>query len=489
MKRTVGLARGLAGVMAITLIASACGNTSSSASPATSGAPGASASAAASGAAGSEPIAKARLRIPNNVTSFSPYKTSTFGLYVGAFVGGLWERQIRDGSFRLDLAKSVDVSSDALTYTYVLRDDAVYSDGTPVTSEDGKYAIEQHIANVGPLKAFLEPYISTISTPDPKTMVVVLKTPLPIFRQIINTGYLPMYPKAKIEADPDYFTHPDAAGPYVVAPGWVPNTPTVTLTENPKYVGGPMMIKEMEFVTVADIQSTILQLTTGALDWATDLPMSNATGISPEVEMSVENRTGIYDLKFNTASAGPVGNPLVRQAIALAINREDISQRVWYGQIPAAESFIYHDLPEFEAGVLANGGKQDIDAAKALLAQTPWPTGFDMNMITWAPRDGHVATATVLSEQLKAIGINVTIDAMEIAAAGERLTGSDWDTFFQGTSGYPAGQMAINYVCPELSTGLLTKYQNRRPVSSPGTSSWRPTWLRARPSSPSCTRS
>ena len=398
MKRTVGLARGLAGVMAITLIASACGTTTTSGSPATSVAPGASlapgasASAAGSGdTSASAPLEKIRLRVPNNTSSCNPYKTSTFGLYVCAFVGGLWERQIRDGSWRNDLAKSIDATPDGLKYTYTLRDDAVYSDGTPVKSEDGKYAIENHIANKGSLTAFLAPYISSIDTPDDKTMVVNLKTPLPILRQVISTGYLPMYPKSKIDADPDYFTHPDSAGPYVIAPGWVPNTPTITLTENPKYVEGPMMIKEMEFVTVADVQSTILQLTTGALDWATDLPMSNATGISPEVDMSVENRTGIYDLKFNTASTGPVGNPLVRQAISLAINRDDISQRVWFGQIPAAESWIYHDLPEFEPGMLANNGKQDVAGAKALLAQTPWPNGFDLNIMTWAPRDGHVA--------------------------------------------------------------------------------------------------
>jgi peptide/nickel transport system substrate-binding protein len=460
MKRPVRFARVLSGVLAVALMAVACGSQTNSPSPAGSGAaPG---SPGASGAAGAQqPIAKIRARIPNNVASFDPYKTSTFGLYVGAFVGGLWQRQLRDGSFRNDLAESVTTSPDGLTYTLVLKDGVTYSDGTPVKSEDGKFAIENHIKNVGQLKGYLEPYIASIDTPDAKTMVVHMKSPLPIFLQVINTGYMPIYPKAKVEADPDYFQHPDSAGPYIVAQGWVPNTPTVTLTENPKYVGGPMMIKEIEFVTVADVQSTILQTTTGALDWATDLPMSNATGISPEVQLSVENRTGIYDLKFNMKNTGPIGNPLVRQAIGLAINRQEISQRVWYGEIPAAESFLYHDLKEFEPDVLPNKGKQDLDGAKALLAQTPWPTGFDMNLITWAPRDGHIATAQVLSEQLKKIGINVTIDALEIQAAGERLLDpTKWDAFFQGTSGYPAGQEMVNYTCPESSTGLLTFYQN-----------------------------
>jgi peptide/nickel transport system substrate-binding protein len=446
-------------LVVIGLIASACGSDSKSPSAQASGA--AQGSPGASGTAGGqEPIAKIRARIPNTVASFNPYLTSQFGLYTGALVGGLWQRQSKDGSFHNDLADSVTTSSDGLTWTFVLKDGVTYSDGTPVTSEDGKYAIENHVKNIGQLVNYLTPYLASITTPDAKTMVVALKKPLPIFGQVINTGFMPIYPKAKVEADPDYFMHPDSAGPYVVAPGWIPNTPTVTLTENPKYVGGPMMIKEIEMVTVADVQSTILQTTTGALDWATDLPMSNATGISPDVKLVVENRSGIYDIKFNMKSTGPIGNPLVRRAIGLAINREEISQRVWYGELPAAESYIYHGLPEFEAGVLPNGGKQDIEGAKALLAQTSWPTGFDVNMVTWAPRDGHIGMTQVLSEQLKAIGINVTIDALELQAAGERLSDpTTWEIFVQGTSGFPAGQLMVNYTCPDSSIGLLTYYQ------------------------------
>ena len=67
-----------------------------------------------------------------------------------------------------------------------------------------------------------------------------------------------------------------SAGPYVVKE-WIPNSNRALLEENPNYVNGPMAIKQIEIVYVADLTSRVLQLSQGTLDYVNDLPAGTAT--------------------------------------------------------------------------------------------------------------------------------------------------------------------------------------------------------------------
>src|SRR5207237_3911997 len=127
----------------------------------------------------------------------------------------------------------------------------------------------------------------------------------PDFFNALALHYLLVHPKTKIEADKDYFKKPVSAGPYTVKE-WIPGTPRMALEANPKYVGGEMMVKEIELTAVADLTSRVLQLATGNLDWAFDLPASSRESLPKEVTAGPNPLGGLYHVTVNLERPGPL---------------------------------------------------------------------------------------------------------------------------------------------------------------------------------------
>ena len=153
-------------------------------------------------------------------------------------------------------------------------------------------------------------------------------------------------PADKVAADPDYFTHPISAGPYMVTE-YTPNGP-LKMAENPNYICGPMVVKNIEVAYVPDQTSKVLQLATGALDFVWDLPIAAKDSFPPEVRQFIIEVGGANTLYLNMDPAGKAGDkfadPKVRQAISLAINRQEIADKAFLGLVKPLTSF-WHECP------------------------------------------------------------------------------------------------------------------------------------------------
>jgi peptide/nickel transport system substrate-binding protein len=246
-----------------------------------------------------------------------------------------------------------------------------------------------------------------------------------------------VHPKAKIEADKDYFAHPVSAGPYMIK-DWVPGSPSALLEENPNYVGGPRAIKQLETVSVPDLTSRTLQLGQGDLDYVFDLAPSVRGVISKDVTTFAHSIAGMYHVVFNLSLPAdhPLMNRDVREAISLAIDREAVNKRAFFGISTPATSFLYPG-PAEQLNNLPNGGKRDLEGAKALLAKTPFAKGFSMTLGVWGTRPGWKDAVQVIAENLKDIGINVTIESMEDAVAVTQLQNHKFEAQFSGNASYP----------------------------------------------------
>ena len=168
---------------------------------------------------------------------------------------------------------------------------------------------------------------------DDRTLVWKMKAPYPDFMQALAFWYVMLHPKAKVEADKDYFDHPVIAGPYIIKQS-TPGTPTMVLEPNPKYVGGDMMIKQLELVTVTDLTQRVLQLSSGAIDWAFELPFSAGPTLPKDVTPLPHPQGGTFHLTINLEKKGPLQDVNVRRAISLAIDREAVNQKAFFGVSP-----------------------------------------------------------------------------------------------------------------------------------------------------------
>lgn len=400
--------------------------------------------ATAAPAAAGTPLDNVRISINSKLTAPDTNKQLGLAAFMGTYMfGGQLFRLNPDFSVSPYLADKYEVSADGLTYTVTLKPNLKFSDGSPLTADDVVYTFTRSVELKNPRNLLLGP-IDTVTAKDPQTIEFKLKQPFPNLLIALADAGFSVYPKAKVEADPDFYSKVPlvGSGQYVLT-DWSPGASEWTMTENPNFFGGPSMVKSVTFVAVPDQTSRVLQVTTGAIDYAYDLPASARQDFPDEVKTFAVPILGMYHVAFNLdkAKGTPLGDPKVRQAISLAIDRKAIQDRAFFGISPAAEGFLYKGPPEW-IGVLPNGGKQDIEGAKKLLAETQWPQGgFKFTIQPWGQRPGWTDAATIIKENLAELGIEVTVEPKTDADAIANLTAGNYDTQFSGNTQDPLSML------------------------------------------------
>jgi ABC-type transport system substrate-binding protein len=390
------------------------------------------------------PLETARLSINSRLTAPDPHKQTSLGSFMGLnIMGAQLFRLNPDFSVEPYLAEGYEVSDDGLTYTITLKPDLKYSDGSPIEAEDWVYGYERSVELKNPRLFLLGP-VESVTAPDARTIEIKLTQPFPnILIGLADHGFT-VFPRDKIQNDPDFFNKTPivSSGQYVLSE-WEPGASEWAYTENPNFFGGPSMIKRVEFVAVPDQTSRVLQVTTGALDYAYDLPASARQDLPEEVQSFAVPILGMYHVAFNLegVEGTPLAEPKVRQAISAAIDRQAIQDRAFFGISPAAEGFLYKGPPEW-IGVLPNGGKRDLELAKQLLTEAGYPDGgFSFSMQPWGQRPGWTDAATIIKENLAELGIEVTVEPKTDADAIANLTSGNFQTQFSGNTQDPLSML------------------------------------------------
>jgi ABC-type transport system substrate-binding protein len=420
-------------LLSLALVTAACGNGEEATDDGASGGAASGESAAPSDPE-PQPVDLVRWAGPGPVTTLDGKiagdASSMIGIY---FTSGQLTRFDADRQPRLDLAESVVVSDDGLQATVTLLPGLVYSDGTPVLAVDIQYAVERNRDGTG---ASFVRTIESVDVIDDRTAVLNLVGPDPDLLSWMAERGFQLHPKSQIEADPDYFNNPVSAGPYVVEAGWVPGAEVFRAVENPNYHKGPMMARAIEHVAVPDVPSRILQLNAGQLDMAYDLPLSSAEDLDPAVEVAIKGVGGMNYIAINQELGGPFASYEVRRAISLAIDRSRISNVAFFGFQPPATSPFFSCGPLCRPGFLPNGGVQDLDAARELMAEAGFADGFSAEMKVSSGRGGWPEAAVLIAEDLAKIGINITVtpvdEGQHFSSIGER----NYEMFFSGGGGH-----------------------------------------------------
>ncbi|MDO4501241.1 MAG: ABC transporter substrate-binding protein [Erysipelotrichaceae bacterium] len=343
-----------------------------------------------------------------------------------------------------ELAESYTVNKDFTVYTFTLKDGLLFSDGSPLTSEDVKYSWDRskEMGN----EYFLE--IENVETPDEKTVVVTLSYPNNAFLYDVGSEHMSVMSKAAIEAGMDVAFCPNiTSGAYYVE-SWDMDGHHIYLKANENYVMGAPAIKDVCITYVRDAAYHQLLLD-GTYDYVTNI--SSGHGDVPYLKVAENIDLITYDNRSWMFMSLNQNNPYladnnVRKAIVSAIDVEYIITSVVNGQATPAPLIVAGGIEGYLPGF--NESPYDVKAAREYMAQSNYPNGFTMTLeIT----DGE-KVAEAIKTLLKEINIEVEIELVDLDTLYGDVLGGDYDAGFLSYSMY-SGHMS--HAIPLFDEGYL----------------------------------
>ncbi|MBQ1291868.1 MAG: ABC transporter substrate-binding protein [Lachnospiraceae bacterium] len=373
--------------------------------------------AACGNAAGSSSTAAAGAKfvygLPTEVNNFDPFTSTTAdakSIYFNIYEGLV--KVTTEGTFAPAIAESYEVSDDAKTYTFVLRDGVKFHNGQTLTMDDVLYSIQLAINNS--LNGFDN--IETFEAQDDKTLVITLKEG--------NTDFLAMASQAIVPKDSDnngeLALAPIGTGPFKFTEYEVQDH--VTLVRNDDYYGTPAKLQTVVVKFIASSADLLVSFKSGAIDGFT----ANG-GITEQLEkndvtINVSNSNAVQLLALNNA-VKPFDDVRVRQALCYAVDANEIINTVNYGYGVKVGSALIPGLSAYYDDSLTDyyGEGAEIEKAKELLAEAGYPDGFSFTVKAPSNYQVHVDTAQVLVNQLKEIGVDMKIEQVDWATWLEKI--------------------------------------------------------------------
>ena len=327
-----------------------------------------------------------------------------------------------DGSVQPDLAESWQVADDGKSYTFHLRPGVTFHDGATFDAQDVVFSLDRARApdSTNAQKTLFEG-IDKVEAIDPQTVRVTLKSPDGAFPFKMAWGDAVMVDPASIK---DIATRPVGTGPFKF--GEWKQGDHITLTAYDGYWGKKPALKTATFRFIADPTAAFAAIMAGDIDAFPIYPAPETLAqiqTDPRFKVLVGTTEGETILAMNNARP-PLDNVKVREAIAHAINRQDLIDGAMFGYgTPIGTHFAPHnpdyaDLtaqsaydPELSKKLLAEAGVRDLTLRLAL----PPPP--------YARRGGEIIAA-----ELRAVGIQTQITNMEWAQWLEQVyKNADYD--------------------------------------------------------------
>jgi peptide/nickel transport system substrate-binding protein len=222
-----------------------------------------------------------------------------------------------------------------------------------------------------------------------------------------------------------FVTNPVGTGPFMFE-SYTPQD-RVTLVANDEYFRGAPQLGGVEVRYIADATTRELALQSGELDAAAGLPEAQWADRMSQQEGLAVDVFGVGEVMFlnlNT-TVEPFDDPLVREAILLAIDRpsmialsgEPVGEAV-YSPVPA--QLMAGGLTEEEATEAGVVYEQDLERAQELLTEAGYPDGFEIDLIT-SERPSYRLPYEVMAEELRQIGVTVNLEVVQHAAMHELI--------------------------------------------------------------------
>lgn len=428
-----------------------------------------------------------RLAWSKDIQTMDVHKTTDNYMIPLCIFDRLLEVQLNDdGTTEIvnSIAKDYSISDDGLTYSFTLRDDVKFSDGTPLTSAD----VEATFTRMFTLPDSVQTDFTTCikgaqDILDHKTdklegfkviddyhFEITLEEPFAGFLAVLTTPTCCIMSKKNLEeAGDDFGMVPEktiGSGAYMVTK-WTAND-SLTMVRNPEYWGEPGSADEVQIKVYPEASSMDMAFQNGELD-ILDCDFLDVSTVESTYEkkykdqMVAVNRLGTYIIAMN-ADVKPMGNLKVRKALQMAIDRQSILDSIFSGHGTLVDGI-------YPAGSIGfsdeNQGwlKYDPEGAKKLLKEAGYEKGFDLELAAdSSASENRMNILQIVQQNLKDVGINAHIESYDESSWLEKRKSGEMASFTATwTLDYndPSNIIDTFFGSPEATKGRSLNYKDK----------------------------
>ncbi|MBF8189249.1 ABC transporter substrate-binding protein [Nonomuraea sp. K274] len=356
-------------------------------------------------------------------------------------------RTVGKGEFEGVLAESWQPNEDATEWTFTLRNNVKFSDGTPLTSADVVASFNRVLELKGALAGNFAGHEAKESGAN--TVVITAEDPDPALLGKLGNFYVT--PAAHQNAG---WAKPIGSGPFVVqqfTPGQ-----SLVLAPNPGYWGGKPALNRLELRSIGEMAARMTALKTGEVDLTWAVPDDQLPGLKGSSDLVVEKDAGngVITMWMNSSAKG-LEEPAVRRALWQAVDFATIIKSLFPETGSVADSVLTPNVLGYAPQTPVT---YDPAAAKAALDEA----GFDYDQtirLQFSQPQFQQFTDAVASDLAK-IGVKVEPIQKESAVFLQDLLALKWDLNIQqfGTAGFDAAtNLGRLYTCAAKRTGYCNK--------------------------------
>jgi peptide/nickel transport system substrate-binding protein len=336
------------------------------------------------------------------------------------------------------LAESWTISKDGLQYTFKLRKGISFHDGTPFNAAAVKFSIERQFNESHPAyKLGKYPFanyffgnVKAVEVLSDDRVAFLLKEPRASFLAVLTAAAASIVsPAAVMKSGLDYPSRPVGTGPFRFA-SW-DRGQRVVLEKNPAYWKFPVKLERVVYRPIVEDQARLTELLTGQLDLIVGVPADYVGQLEGNAKIGLLKQTGVHVwyLGINNQKK-PFDDRRVRQALNYAVDKQAIVRDVLKGTGTPSLGPVQPNTWGADPGLKPY--PYDPARAKKLLADAGYANGFTTTL--WVPESGSgmqapVAMSTVIQSNLKAVGVNVTMQTMEWGAYLAKLRSKEQELF------------------------------------------------------------
>lgn len=352
-------------------------------------------------------------------------------VYSRRLLANIFDRLIEKNE-QMDLVPGLAESWEYLDDTSVefkLREGVLFQNGSELTSEDVKYTLE--LAKESPMVGMLYEAIDEVEIVDKYTVIVKTTEPFGPLLHHLSHITASIMNKEYNESTEEYNIKPMGTGPYMLE-NWIAGD-RVILNSHKDYFRGEAPIKNVVVRNIPEENSRVIGLETGEVHLSQDILSISRMSIlgDPSLELQEMSALGISYMGFNV-QRGVLQDKRVRQAIAYAINRDEIIDTILMGSVEKANGLFGPGVFGYSEEAETIGF--DLEKAKSLLAEAGYPNGGIDLLVTTSGSETNTQIMTIVQAQLKEIGINLTLQQLEWGAFLNSTANGETDLFYMGWS-------------------------------------------------------
>lgn len=367
-----------------------------------------------------------------------------------------------------DLAREWTVSDDGTRITFHLKNDAKWHDGVPLTSKDVKYTFDTIKANENYFFYDSMSIVESIDCPDDYTVIFILNEPDVSFIASLGLYATFILPEHIFNTDISWEDNPASMKPVGSGPFKFDNYTqgqSIVLVSNESYHDGAPKLDRLIFSIIPDDATAVQALISGQIDVLEAIPSANIDELisNSDIRMMLNEYPSPTRIVFNL-NHDLVQDINVRRAIASAVDKEEISQKVYNG-VRKPEYAMYPEMIEWVSNKEQTSPAYSIDNAVDILESAGYTKdadGYYIRGITLDVYDdyGYSDVAKLMEATLKQAGIELIIQVNEFNVWFEKVV-IDRDFILElqgGFMGPDPSQLGLRY--GSGSYGNFADYKN-----------------------------